>query len=300
MNVVTLGATFGKEYESSIEWTYKSKECEYCHPEICFPHSSVTVWDTKSTLFKRRLKWIETDFRQGTVAEISNNCAQNVKQCNCVKSESSDISGEGGKMENLETSSQAVVMTPYDYDSQSKTGGQIRYGSLTDEYIESSFFNSELNAQNNELGVLNPSGYINWIYPRLSAKQEISLLLRKPTDYLGTNLRTLQDGIFPVIAMTQELRKSTIEGSITLEDSRDSSVKEPNTTEIHPMPVETNRRTDFLTAFYLEFDLSNKLKNNDRMQLKLKLRDKDGTMKGHLVENFVIRQREFDKSNFKS
>ena len=170
-----LGITLGTRFTSNIKWSYKSKDCEYCHPEICYPNSTLKEWKCKNRIARWKSETIEREFHSDSLGEIDKNCISNYPRCKCQE-QSSIVTqqGQGGKVPSQFLDPvHSVIIIPVSFrqeqDSASSDDTTDVKRTLLDD-ASKSFSDSLLGTPESSktpemLGVLEPTGYINWLYP---------------------------------------------------------------------------------------------------------------------------------------
>ncbi len=223
---VSGGVTIGVKHSQNEEWSYKSKECEYCRPKICFPNSTLTIAESCTVLPVPPIVWCQTIefFEPGPQGEIERNCTQNDPLCKCDKAQAALFFAPdtGGAV--TRSPSPSLVMMPTGFFQKSAEPLSLDTAQVAKQISDN--LNSmwkKVHARSSDevaLGILNPSGDINWLYPASPSEGiSISILSRNAREYTpGGRPAWIEGRYYQFIAATQCLPKAIAKVSMVLKD----------------------------------------------------------------------------------
>jgi hypothetical protein len=203
LDTETFKTKFGANFELPFKWSYRSKDCEYCRPEICFPESNLVTWKSVSKYIFWDCERLYSQFNQGTNVSIHKNCTQNDPACNC-RGPTEIVSESTSNVKYSIYPSNCLVINPIRMTPRKDSDEK----STKDLFNVEDLFPPGSNIHNIKFGVVDPSGLINWLYPRVTPEHRISLISHNPMDSNEDKILSLplHDNSIPVIALTQYIK----------------------------------------------------------------------------------------------
>ena len=189
---VSGGVKIGAKFTQTVKWSYTSKKCEYCRPQVCFPNSTLTIAEV--TTVAPPFWWTQTIemFDPGPQGQIERNCTQNDPLCKCSGSETAlhEPSPEGTAV--TQGPPRSVLMLPTGFGlkedggvAQSTTLAQA-VGDRVDKLWRTFHDGTSGDVS---LGILDPTGEVNWLHPAgQEASNRLSLLSRNAKEYVAGGL----------------------------------------------------------------------------------------------------------------
>lgn len=270
--IKAIEVQFGQEYEWGRNWSYQSGKCEWCSPEICYPNSKVSIWKVsnwfKKWLFKND-KYI-TNTTYGTLAGTYQNCKLDAR-CNCTQIPATSITSNQ-LMEESDVKNGSLLIVPHSFTQRNDITMTSNLQDTVDDIhkiinadIEDIKCSEQGMVEGLIIGILNPSGSINWIYrPTSNDNKQISLLSTnlKDLDDEGQGIINLDSTLLPVLAATSDFPNSKSKVSLDIYD--------PDTHDVLG-GLETDGQVStrgLFTIVWKEFDLSEVLGSDYRRRLK--------------------------------
>lgn len=279
-------------------WSYNAQSCEWCNPEVCYGRSTVSILECHSKINLFAFGEIVPRFIPGSLGyHIEENCTGNDPRCNCDKDK---LSEQVRKIEkhyrHYSTDTYNVIIIPVSF-SRNNTSGASSPAETADAakkvLMDEPLYDIDApSGMNPVIGILNPSGNINWIYPAQGYSQgKLSLLSRNCIEFFsgGNSTFYLDKHFLPVLAATQPFPNSIAEASLTFSRQGKDFAELKNTAEV---------RTELFTIVWTEFDLNSAvsdgisgIEDETRARLQIKLRNKnDNSVIGQLTENYILLQ----------
>jgi|SRR5271166_1128184 len=184
--------TIGTKTTKSEKWTIKSKECQWCKPEICFPDSKVEVWTCSTVLSLYYHDYDKTYFYPGPVVLDVNNCGPDVGgHCGCKEvvltqaGPARQMNGRGSS-----PARSALVLKPLSFvrtDQQSASDPEAlsKFAKIYEQDVTAPKFSGERYA----IGILEPGELVNWVCPT-NGSLVLSLLSRSAADLPSGAIRS--------------------------------------------------------------------------------------------------------------
>ncbi len=283
---------FGTKFVSDEKWSYRSKDCEYCDPEICYPDSTLKLWTCKNKIAFWKMETIEQEFETLSRGELNMNCIQNDPRCNC-QTEISQSNSRGGKVSDVSGTIRSVVMTPGKFTHEA---GKIENMELSPmdqiNFIltDCLFSMSELQKKNYALGISNPNGSVNWLYPSAKSQPQISLLSPNGMNRFINATDITADNLFPVLAVTQHIPNyDSVEISITFIDPKGSDKLLVYSDKVEGDNVQIKK--DLFLIIWKEIDLKFaevKIEKGTESSIEIKVKDLSGVTLTYLREHYFF------------
>lgn len=183
---ISGGIEIGIKHSEGDKWSYVSEKCEYCRPRICFPDSTLAIYEFRHSVVFIPLPLTSTitDFTPGPQGEIERNCTQNDPLCKCSEEQAAFFS-EGGSTE-ASPALYSLLLTPTGWRVDLDDPGEVDTGKLALVFggILDAMFETFANrpGRRPELGIRTPRGETVWLTGRPSGPT-IALLSRDACEY---------------------------------------------------------------------------------------------------------------------
>jgi hypothetical protein len=279
--------TFGAKFTSSVKWSYTADKCEYCRPEICFPNSTLFIYECERFLSFWSWTTIDKIFEPGPQGEIRSNCTKNDPLCGCGKEQSS-LPSAGGLYQENNSGSYARVVTPTHFARRPGFNDPSDAVSTADAIaaVLEDLAPANLDPiRRQALGFVDQTGSVNWVYPPAPAPAaRVSLLTRRCADFLTGMGATQPSGPFlPVLAVMQCAPNARAEARLSWSAPDGSPRQILQNAEV---------RTGLVTSIWTEFNLSDEpLPPGATARLRLKITGPTGCVAGLVGDTFAVPQR---------
>lgn len=320
---VGVDLTIGTKTTNTEKWTIKSKECQWCKPEICFPDSRIEVWTCSTALTFYYHDYDKTYFYPGPRSQNLSNCGPDREgKCGCKNEEvngapsSHRAAGEGSSR-----AMRAMLITPISFDRMDQEP-RMDSENVPDEFAslyEQDVLSPRFGGAPYAIGVSTEGEFVNWVYPAGGTDPHVlSLLSRGRNDLSAGGAPSPFRGRFlPVLAATRyapDLRayvsaKVTPPFRVLEQPNRVSSPPPPlprrrlttlkdqeQPNRVSPPPpaasetfdAEARVKTGPFTLIWAEIDFGRSLEPGSTVDLQLKLTTRDNYVLTYTSRSYIV------------
>jgi hypothetical protein len=274
---IGVDLTIGTKTTRSEKWTVKSKDCQWCKPEICFPDSVVETWSCSTLLSLYIHNYDKTYFYPGKVTERVNNCGPDIAgYCGCKEVVVTPPAVRDQINARVATwAMPAVIIKPISFVRENQVYPSQTFSDYAKNY-ENSLATPRLPGDTHAIGVKNEAESINWLYPP-NGSQRLSLLSQEFNESRTRNgVAPFRGRFLPLLAATQFTPQATASVTVTVNGQH--------------RPTETMEvmSSGLFTLIWGEIDFGTPLKKNTELSIDLRLSGPDQRVLASLSRSYVV------------